>query len=53
LIPIGSIERVVLDGSIPATELTDLPRARPRQAPPRDVVIRDERREPPHQSPLA
>jgi lipoprotein signal peptidase len=47
LVPIGSIERVVLDGSIPATELTDLPRGRPRHAPPRDVVIRDERREPP------
>ena len=52
LLPMGSMERVVLDGSIPATELTDRPRGRPRPAPTRDVVISDERREPPHQSPL-
>ena len=51
LIPLSSIERVVLDGSITGTELTDLPRGRPHRAP-RDVIIRDERKEPPHQSPL-
>ena len=52
-LPIGAMERVVLDGSIPATELTDLPRGRRWPAPERDVVIRDERREPPHQPPVA
>jgi len=49
LIPLNSIERVVLDGSITTTELTDLPRGRPQPAP-REVVIRDERREPPQSS---
>ena len=51
LIPLSSSERVVLDGSITTTELTDLPRGRPRPHPaPREVVIRDERREPPQSS---
>jgi lipoprotein signal peptidase len=51
LLPIIS-ERVVLDGSIPVTEVTDLPRGRPRPRRPRDVVVHDVRREPPHQPPL-
>jgi len=50
LIPLRSIERVVLDGSITATEPTDLPRGRPQPAP--REVVRDERSEPPHRSSL-
>jgi lipoprotein signal peptidase len=48
-----SFERVVLDGSIPATVVTELPTERSRRAPRRDIVTLDDRREPPQRSDLA
>jgi hypothetical protein len=42
-----AIERVVLDGSIPVTELTDLPLDRPRPAPRPRVTTRDEQHDAP------
>jgi len=45
-----AMERVVLDGSIPVAELTDLPLDRPRPAPRPRIVIRDERRDAPSRS---
>jgi hypothetical protein len=45
-----AIERVVLDGSIPVAELTDLPLDRPRPAPRPRVITRDEQHDAPSRS---
>jgi lipoprotein signal peptidase len=45
--PSRSLERVVLDGSIPGAALTDLPVERPRTVPRGDIVTTDDRLAPP------